>query len=207
MAFSKRGREPDEAPGHPNKHRRVQKKPQILDPVPRPHSRDDNEEEPGRPGPPSDQVSQVGPRHSSRVKLPPEQTSQRVQPLQRLKIIPPRPPNQSDPNQAGSTDPGSSHSDTSTCYSQYVANYDVEPGVEATGTPEAKDIEYWGSDKRAAEFIRSQSGLEANWVGIRPLGKGGCGMAGLWEMRDDEGQLIKVRIRTRQTSAMILILG
>ena len=139
------------------------------------------------------------------VQLPSEQSKQRGKP-RRLRLIPPRLQNQTGPSGAESTDPGSSHSETSTCYSQDVTNYDVDRGVEAAGTPQAGDIEYWGKQKGAAEFIRSQSGLETSWVGIRPLGKGGCGIAGLWELRGDDGQVINVRVRTRRPVAMILMI-
>lgn len=207
MTLGKRGREPAETLDYTIKHHRVQKKAQTPDPVPQLNARNSNEEESGRPGSASNRAAQAESIHSLHIQLPPEQPDQGGRPRLRLKVNPPRPQSQPDPSQAGPNDPGSSHSETSTCYSQDVTNYDVEPGLEAVGTPQAQDIEYWGSNTGAAEFIRSQSGLETDWVGIRPLGKGGFGIAGLWEIRGDDGQTMKVRIHTRQSVGKILTTG
>lgn len=197
MAIGKRGREPGEAPQHTNKYHRVQKEPQTPDLVPRQHPRNNIGEELSMPAPSFSPLSQTGSHHSPLVQLPPEQPDPGAIPRQPLTISALKPQ-----SQVGPMDPGSSHSETSTCYSQYVATYDVGRDVEAVGIPDYRDMENWGSHKGAAEFIRSESGIETNWVGIRPLGKGGYGMAGLWEMRDDDGQLTKVKIRTRQAVAI-----
>ena len=196
MNSRKRGTKPDEAPDQANKRPRVQKKVQIPDPVPPPNQQEANVVDSGRPGSPSNRVSQAGSPHTPPVQLPPEQIDRRVgRPI--LKLNPPKTPTEISPSRAGLTDPGSSRSETSTCYSQDVANYDVEPGVDPIGRIQDKDLKNWGSVDGAAAFIRSSSGLEGNWVGIRPLGKGGNGLAGLWEWRDENGQPTKVRIPTR----------
>lgn len=204
MAKGKRPRESDEAPEHTKKHRGLQEEPQNFDPVSQPNK---SEDDPGRPGPQSYRASQAGSHHSPPFQLPPEQPDEGAGPRPKLKINPPGPQIQPDPNQKGSSDPRSSHSETSTSYNQDVENYDVEPGVRAVGTPTAKDFECWSPDKGAAKFIRSKSGLKANWVGIRPLGRGGCGITGLWEMRDDDGRVTKVKIRTRRILDTILIMA
>ncbi|KAL8737971.1 MAG: hypothetical protein Q9181_001193 [Wetmoreana brouardii] len=46
----------------------------------------------------------------------------------------------------------------------------------------------WGLDN--AEFIQSDHGYEEGWVGVKPLGQGGGGRAGLWEKRDKSGNII-----------------
>ena len=112
-----------------------------------------------------------------------------------LIVNPPGPPTLPDPSPA---DPGSSASEASTCYAQAAANYNIDPGFELHGTPQTGDYELWGSVEGAAEFIRSRSGLEEDWVGVRPLGKGGYGITGLWELRGDNGETLKVRIRSYQ---------
>lgn len=170
MALSKRGREPDEAPEPTNKHHRAQKK--LQTPVSDPPLN----LEPGRPGLPSNRVSQAGPHHSSSVRLPPKQPGQGARRRPRLRLNPPRPQNQPGLSQAMPTEPGSSHSETSTCYSQKAANYDAEPDADPVGNPKTEDLNSWGSVDGAAKFISSESGLKGNWVGVRPLGKGGNGM-------------------------------
>ena len=112
------------------------------------------------------------------------------------------PPNQL-PSQQPQLDHEWSDSETSTCYSQSPAAYDVRLDGEADEIPHAEDTEYWSSAE-ATKFIRSRSGLDGNWVGVRPLGEGGNGIAGLWELRDDDGQTVKVRIRIRQLVTKIL---
>ena len=204
MAKGKRQRGSDEVPEHTKKHPRLQDEPRNFGLVSQPSKSGENL---GRPRPKSHRVAQAGSHPSPPFQPPPEQQDKGAGPRIRLKLNPPKPRIQLDPSEGDPSDPGSSHTEASTCYNQSVANYDVEPGVQAVGTPTAEDFDRWGSEKEAAEFIRSKSGLETNWVGIRPLGRGGRGIAGLWEMRDDDGQLIKVTFRTRRIFATILIMA
>lgn len=163
-------------------------------------------------------------RNARNVRPPPEQPDSRARRHQPVNPNPPqaqlppnvwnkrlRPkvhsPNQPGPSRAEPADPEPNDSDASTCYSQSPEHYDVEQGVKAVGVPEPRDIELWGSTPGAAQFIRSQSGLEQDWIGVRPLGKGGNGIAGLWERRGDDGQVIDVRIRTRQSVVKILMIS
>ncbi len=46
----------------------------------------------------------------------------------------------------------------------------------------------------AASFIQSRPGgcLEGQWIGVRPLGQGSYGIAGLWEKRNDDGEVVDV---------------
>ena len=136
-------------------------------------------------------------RKRKELHLATEQQDLRPRARQRLKLNPPKPPNQPGPSQSEPAVPESSHSETSTCFSRSVENYDIEPGVEAFGSPEKTDTQIWS--RQEAQFIRSKSGLEENWIGIRPLGKGGYGVAGLWEMRGNDGELVKVKVRTRRS--------
>ena len=105
------------------------------------------------------------------------------------------------PSQQPQFDHEWSDSETSTCYSKDVAAYDVRQDDEVDEIPRAEDNEYWGS------FIRSRSGLDGNWVGVRPLGEGGNGIAGLWELRDDDGQTVKVSIRAHHSTTRILTIA
>lgn len=74
--------------------------------------------------------------------------------------------------------------------SDLVEAYDVAWNQKAAATAKGSDYENWGT--APAEFIRSYSGLGNGWVGKRPLGAGGFGMAGLWEKRDGNGTVIEV---------------
>ncbi len=195
MAIGKRVRQPEEAPGPSNKHQRRQQKPQIADPSTQQNPQDNNEEEPARPGP-SYQTSQAGPHPSPPNPVPPQQPKLQSKPHPQLKLNPLT--SQTDPSQA---EPGSSTSETSTCYSQNPSDYDVDDGFLYTEISEAKDYELWGHVEGAVEFIRSSSGLEEDWVAVRPLGKGGNGIAGLWELRGDNGELLNVSIRTCCTAS------
>lgn len=229
--MGKRARGAEEAPAQTKKRTRAQKRSQAPDPVPQRNLRRRNQEKPGRPGPSSHRAPQAELDHSPPSQPPPQQPEQggrlrqrrrlntpnvqlqSQQPEQehkqrvRLILNPPKAPALPGPSQVEPNDPGLSDSDASTCYSQDAAAYDVGRGVEAVGTPQAKDIEYWGSIKGAAEFIRSRSGLKRDWIGVRPLGKGGNGIAGLWELRGDDGQVIKVSICTRQSLTIGLIIA
>ena len=49
----------------------------------------------------------------------------------------------------------------------------------------------WNTEQ--AVFIKSTAGLgNAKWIGVRPLGYGGFGTAGLWELRDENNAVTKV---------------
>ena len=167
ITMVKRPRELDESPKQTDKHPRLQKKKDASNPESSRNRRKVNEEKSGRP----EASSYVASQAQS-----------------------PQPPPIQFPSQQPQLDHEWSDSETSTCYSKDATHYDVEPDVEAEGIPQAGDIEYWESEK-AAKFIRSRSGLDGNWVGVRPLGEGANGIAGLWELRDDDGQTVKVRIR------------
>lgn len=49
-------------------------------------------------------------------------------------------------------------------------------------------IKKWGW--RMLEFVRSDHGYEDGWVGVKPLGEGSFGRAGVWEKRDENGKVI-----------------
>ena len=75
-------------------------------------------------------------------------------------------------------------------HSDPVEAYDVAWDQKAAAPANASDYEKW--DTAPAEFIKSNSGLGSGWLGKKPLGAGGFGMAGLWEKRDDNGTVIEV---------------
>ena len=61
--------------------------------------------------------------------------------------------------------------------------------------PDYRDQEAW--EPLLAGYIRSgaediHGGIGSRWRGIKPLGKGGQGMAGLWERRDIQGRVAEV---------------
>jgi hypothetical protein len=76
-----------------------------------------------------------------------------------------------------------------------LGNYDVTPEKRVIGAVSMDDVTLW--TRPAAEFIRSHSGITTSpdvWVGRYPLGKGGFGMAGLWEKIDPEGNVVDVSV-------------
>lgn len=89
-------------------------------------------------------------------------------------------------------------SQPSTQYSESVeddtpVDYDALPDETTKGVPEPDDLDLW--TKPAAEFIRSEIGLiesSNDWVGKRPLGEGGFGLAGLWERLGPDGTPVDV---------------
>lgn len=60
------------------------------------------------------------------------------------------------------------------------------------GFASEEDIEKYGS--RLARFIRSPASdlLNEGWYGVKPLGRGSFGVAGLWQKRNDDGEVIDV---------------
>lgn len=69
--------------------------------------------------------------------------------------------------------------------------FDVSPGLR-DAVPLADDEIYYWEDEHAA-FIKSAAGLDClHWIGIRPLGSGGYGTAGLWERQDENNALVEV---------------
>lgn len=69
--------------------------------------------------------------------------------------------------------------------------FDVSPGLRDAFPPADNEVHPW-EDKHAA-FIKSAAGLDQlHWIGVRPLGFGGYGAAGLWERRDENNVLIEV---------------
>lgn len=73
--------------------------------------------------------------------------------------------------------------------------YDVKDLIlRAEGDASEEDIKLYG--KRVAKFIRSPADEDEDpnerWYAIRPLGRGGCGMAGLWEKRNANGETLDV---------------
>ena len=94
----------------------------------------------------------------------------------------------------GSTPPSRSPGNSSN-YSKSAENYDVLPGIEPEGRASLGDPHRWRKDKEYdAEFINSPSGIGSTWIGRRPLGKGGFGIAGLWEKYDQDGRLQDVKL-------------
>ncbi|KAL8710784.1 MAG: hypothetical protein Q9225_007232 [Loekoesia sp. 1 TL-2023] len=81
---------------------------------------------------------------------------------------------------------------------EFYPYYKDEPGHDVkpltfpnVGFASEEEITKWGA--RMARFIRSpydDSDDAAGWYGLKPLGKGGFGMAGVWEKRDINGQVI-----------------
>ena len=179
ITMVKRPREPDEAPKQTNKHPRLQKQRDASSLESSLNWRKVDDEKSGRPESSSYVASQAQLPQPSPIQLPSQQPQ---------------------------LDHEWSDSETSTCYSKEAAYYDVRRDDEAEGIPHAEDIEYWKSEE-AAKFIRSRSGLDGNWVGVRPLGKGGNGIAGLWELRDDDGRTVKVRIRASLLITKVLTIA
>ncbi|KAL8950394.1 MAG: hypothetical protein Q9222_003574 [Ikaeria aurantiellina] len=80
---------------------------------------------------------------------------------------------------------------------------DISPNEQNVwGPPEDGDIPLWG--RKVSKFIRSPIGPEkdwgSGWRGVKPLGKGGFGVAGLWEKLDQDGKVID-RVVVKQIGA------
>ena len=69
--------------------------------------------------------------------------------------------------------------------------FDVPPGLPDVIPPAEGELSPWEAGHAA--FIRSAAGLsESHWIGMRPLGSGGFGTAGLWERRNENNAVIEV---------------
>ncbi|KAL8897056.1 MAG: hypothetical protein Q9207_007406 [Kuettlingeria erythrocarpa] len=118
----------------------------------------------------------------------------------RRRLTPPRASQQSDWGQT-SQDPIAIDSQAKDLplkhYPKFFDNtlvYDVkDPILRVEGDASREDIKRYG--KRLAKFIRSPADEDESpdeiWYGIRPLGRGGCGMAGLWEKRNANGETLE----------------
>lgn len=77
-------------------------------------------------------------------------------------------------------------------------NIDVNDKIlRVEGEPSEEDIHLYG--RTLAKFIRSPFNDDdadggSAWYGVKPLGRGGFGMAGLWEKRDANGRVVDVGI-------------
>ncbi|KAI9877553.1 MAG: hypothetical protein M1830_003601, partial [Pleopsidium flavum] len=97
-------------------------------------------------------------------------------------------------HRSGAPPPPSSMSSASTSVDSGVENkygttpYDADQSEAVRGVADRDNAELWGEE--AAAFIASAPGAhEPGWVGKRPLGEGGFGRAGLWELQDEEGNV------------------
>ena len=69
--------------------------------------------------------------------------------------------------------------------------FDSEPELPHAVPLADGELSFWKTEHAA--FIKSAAGLgNAKWIGVRPLGFGGFGTAGLWELRDKDNAVIKV---------------
>ncbi len=78
-------------------------------------------------------------------------------------------------------------------YSRLPDSFDVSPGLRDAEplSPGRAARSRW--EPEHAAFINSKAGFRnEKWVGKRPLGFGGFGTAGLWELRDNNDNLLKV---------------
>ena len=69
--------------------------------------------------------------------------------------------------------------------------FDSEPELPHAVTLADGETTFWNAEH--ATFIKSAAGLaNAKWIGVRPLGQGGFGTAGLWELRDENNAVTEV---------------
>ena len=69
--------------------------------------------------------------------------------------------------------------------------FDSEPQLPHAVPLADGETTFWNAEH--ATFINSAAGLgNAKWIGVRPLGQGGFGTAGLWELRDEDNAMIEV---------------
>ena len=70
--------------------------------------------------------------------------------------------------------------------------FDSEPELPHAVPLGDGESSFWKTEH--ATFIKSAAGLgNAEWIGVRPLGSGGFGTAGLWELRDEDNAVIEVK--------------
>lgn len=89
----------------------------------------------------------------------------------------------------------SAESEYSMRYSEDVKpkDYDALSFETTKGVATPDDLDIWTLP--AAQFIRSEIGTvqgSDDWIGQRPLGEGGFGLAGLWERLDEDGTAVDV---------------
>ena len=83
------------------------------------------------------------------------------------------------------------HSPNSLPYSLPTHWFDSEPELPHAVPLADGESTFWRTEHAA--FIKSAAGLgNAKWIGVRPLGSGGFGTAGLWELRDEDNAVTKV---------------
>ena len=69
--------------------------------------------------------------------------------------------------------------------------FDSDPEVPHAVSLADCETTFWNTEHAA--FIKSAAGLgNAKWIGVRPLGQGGFGTAGLWELRDEDNAVTEV---------------
>ena len=86
---------------------------------------------------------------------------------------------------------GTAPSPNSFPYSGPPEQFDVTTGLRDAIPLADGETSLWAADHAA--FIKSAAGLDkANWIGVRPLGSGTFGIAGLWELRDENNVVIEV---------------
>ena len=69
--------------------------------------------------------------------------------------------------------------------------FDSEPELPHAVPLADGETTFWKIEHAA--FIKSAAGLSnTKWIGVRPLGSGGFGTAGLWELRDEDNAVTQV---------------
>lgn len=80
-------------------------------------------------------------------------------------------------------------------------DHDAASDEGVRGLLSSGDLSPWTPS--ATQFIRSNAGFPGAppgaWVGKRPLGEGGYGMAGLWEKLDGDGNVVDVSEPVKRT--------
>ena len=91
------------------------------------------------------------------------------------------------------------HSPNSFPYSLPPHWFDSEPELPHAVPLADGESTFWKTEHAA--FIRSAAGLgNAKWIGVRPLGSGGFGTAGLWELRDEDNAVTEVMLTQSPSS-------
>ena len=80
-------------------------------------------------------------------------------------------------------------------------DYDAASDEGVRGLLSPTYLSSWS--RSVTQFIHSNAGLPGAppdvWVGKRPLGKGGFGLAGLWEKKDGAGKVVDVSEQVERT--------